>query len=577
MTQRPASVLRAALVLIGLVLPGRSDGTPTVLRRAAPRVSSLDPVQAASEAACLRVGLLYETLLAYEPADRPYRLRPNLSEKLPDIAADGRTLRLRLRPDARFVPDPCFGRDAAGRPISRTVTAEDVVYSLKRLADPRQSSPGAWTVVGRIEGMSRFRDQAAAAGHTDYDRAVDGLRVLGDLELEIRLVAPAPFWTYVLAMPYTAVVPREAVEHYGEGFAAHPVGSGPYRLGSWRRHHRMRLVRNAAWSGWRQATGAVSTGKVPFEHIDFLVMDDPATQWMAFLAGELDLQGDVGRDYWDGVVDADGRLRSRYAQRGIRMQTLEALDVAYLGFNFDDPVVGANRALRQAIQAAFDAATWEQFHQHRVRRANGPVPPGVAGRLETPMPNAFNLDRARRLMVAAGYPGGIDPETGDRLELQLDVGRTDTEMRESIELLSAFLVRIGIRLRPNYSHWPAFLARVSRREAQMFRLKWIADYPDAENFLQLFFSPNASPGPNRANFQHPEYDRLYREAVAEVDPERRLTLYRSMQSLLLEEQPWVFLHHRIKAALAHSHVEGFRPHAFPYGMEVHYRTEAGLR
>ena len=131
--------------------------------------------------------------------------------------------------------------------------------------------------------------------------------------------------------------------------------------------------------------------------------------------------------------------------------------------------------------------------------------------------------------------------------------------------------RIGIVLEPSYNNWPAFLRKVGHREAQLFRVGWFADYPDAENFLQLFHGPNASPGPNRSNYTNPVFDELYREAVRESDPARRLDLYRRMQEIIREDCPWIFLHHRCETALVHDRLRNFRMHDFPYGMEKHYR------
>ncbi len=543
-----------------------------MFRRTIERVASLDPAEASSVYAARATALVYETLLEYDYQARPYRLIPGLADALPRREAEGRRLRFRIRPEARFAPDPCFGRDAQGRPQGRPVTAADVVFSLKRLADAKLASPGYWLLDGRIRGLEAFRRQSATAAPTDYDLPVAGLQASDRQTLVIELTAPCPQFAWMLAMPYTAVVPREAAEFYGPRFGEHPVGSGPYWLDHWRRNYAMAFRRNPDWHGWRHEPPSDHGVTHPFERLVFPVMDDPSTRWLAFLAGELDFQGEIGRDIWDSVVTPAGTLQPDLAARGIRMHSMPTLEVAYIGINMDDPLLGTNRLLRQALNCAFDSRRWNAYYQGRVQTADGPLPPGVAGRLNTPFEFAFDLDKARRLLAAAGYPEGRDPVTGRRLRLTLDLGRTTQETRESTELLAAFMARIGIDLQASYHHWPAFLRKVAQRQSQLFRIAWVGDYPDAENFLQLFYGPNASPGPNRCNFNHEPYNERFRRAMATSDLAARHELYADLQRIVRRECPWVFIHFPRNYSLVHRHVEGFQPHDFPYGMEKHLRS-----
>jgi ABC-type transport system substrate-binding protein len=373
-------------------------------------------------------------------------------------------------------------------------------------------------------------------------------------------------------MPYTAVVPHEAVTTYGPSFGEHPVGSGPYRLSEWRRNYRMCFTRDPDWRGWREGPAAIDARQGhPFDRLLFPVMDDPSTQWLSFLAGELDLQGEIARDSWELVVDPQGHLRPKLEERGITLSSMPTLEVAYIGINMDDPTLGTNRLLRQALNCAFDSARWEQYYQGRVLAANGAVPPGVAGRVETPAPFAFDLDRARELMARAGYRDGKDPATGRRLRLVLDLGRTSQDVRESTELIVAFLARAGIDLVPEYHNWPAFLRKVSQRRSQLFRIGWVGDYPDAENFLQLFYGPNQSPGPNRCNYRNETFDIRYRQALAATDETERLRLYGELQEIIRQDCPWIFVNFSRAYSLSHRQVINFRPHDFPYGMEKYLR------
>lgn len=560
--------------LLAVLLPWLASAEPATVHRPIDRVPSLDPIQASSVAAARAVALVYETLLEYDYAARPYRLRGGLATALPETSADGLTLTFRLHPGVRFGPDACFGADADGAPRSRELTAEDVVYSFKRLADAKLSSPSYWVLEGRLAGLDAFRDASRSELQTDYTQPVAGLQALDAHTVRLTLTAPSPQLRWGLAIPCTAIVAREAVEAYGpQRFGQLEVGTGAYRLTSWRRNYRMAFERRPGRDTARDTTPMLpdAAGAHPVERLQLVVMDDPTTRWLAFLTGQLDLEGDISRDNWDAVVAPDGTLSPALAGRGIRLAAQPSLDCFYIGLNMDDPVLGPNRKLRQALNCAFDYAQWASLNPGRVDPATGPVPPKVAGRVETPFAYAFDLDRARTLLTEAGYPGGQDPATGRRLVLRLELGRTDQETRESTELFAAFLDRLGLVLEANYNNWPAFLQKVGRREAQMFRVGWLADYPDAENFLQLFHSRNASPGPNRCNYGNPAFDALYEEALRTTDDARRLEVYGQMQEVIREDCPWIFLYHRRDVVLLQPRLRNFRMHDFPYGMEKHWR------
>ena len=556
-----AAKVTALLATAAFAAAQTAGPSDAVYRRVIERVASLDPVEAASVYAARCVALTYETLLEYDYDARPYRLKPCLATAMPSVSGDGLTYTFTIDTNASFTADACFGEAR-----TRRVTAADFVYSFKRLADAKAHSSGYWLLDGRVEGIGDFHEASKSPGPTDYGREVSGLRALSDDTLQIRLSAPSPVFLWMLAMPYAAAVPREAVAFYGDRFREHPVGTGPYVLAEWRRNYRMTYRRNDEWRGWRGA------GEGTFGQIVFPLIDDPSTQWLAFLAGELDLQGEVPRDNWDEVVMAD-----EYFHDQRRQDVVPTLEVAYIGINMDDPVLGTNRYLRQALNAAFDASRWEAYYRGRAMASDGPVPPQVAGATTNALPYGRGADVAARLLEKAGYPGGRDPATGRRLRLTLDLGKTTQDMRESTELIVAFMDRCGIELVPEYSSWPTFLQKVSQRRSQLFRIAWVGDYPDAENFLQLFYGPNASPGPNRCNYSSPEFDRIFREATSTSDEARRLELYGRLQEIVREDSPWIFMSFASSASLHHDTLLRYRPHDFPYGMEKHFRVKTSAQ
>lgn len=405
-------------------------------------------------------------------------------------------------------------------------TSDRVVSQLESLRAPGKVSPNGWIM-----------------------NNVSTVRALDERTVEVCLKRRTHYFPWLMAMSACAVS--------GPGGEA----TGDYELTSWRRNHEMVFTRRKG----REQDRA-------FDKIRYLVIDDPSTQWLMFLKGEIDMLGEISRDNWDAVVDRQGVLDPRLRSRGITLHTMPTLEVMYLGFNMRDKTVGTNRKLRQALNAAFDYAAWEKFYNHRIVPITGPVPSGVDGRLETPFEYSCDIEKAKRLIAEAGYPGGMDPATGRRLTLTLTIGRANQESREAGELTAAFYERIGVKLELQFMMWTAFLKAVDEGRVQLYRLGWVGDYPDAQNFLQLFHSSNVSPGPNHSCYMNPEYDREYEAALTAGDREKRNFHWRRCQEILREDCPWVFTHGTKTASLINRRVLNYVPSDFPYGNERHYRV-----
>ena len=471
------------------------------------RVATMDGALAQSLYESHAVQLVYETPLTVDYVARPYRLAPSACE-LPEVSPDGLVYVFRLR--------------------SRDLTADDIVRSLERLRDPAVVSPNGWML--KSVGTIRARDPRT---------------------VEIVLTRRCHFFPWLMAMTGAAIRKPDG------------SGTGPYELTEWWKNHRMVFRRREAKSS--------GEGSPFFDEVRYLVVDDASTQWLMFLKGELDYLGNVSRDNWDAVVDKDGRLAPELAAQGIRMVSYDTLDVMHIGFNMKDPVVGPNRKLRQALSCAFNYPAWEDFLAKRVIESNGPVPPGVDGRIDAPSPYRFDLAKAERLIAEAGYPNGIDPQTGRRLVLTLAIGRASQDSRESGELLASFFAKIGVRLELAFYTWDAFLKAVNEGRVQMFNLGWVGDYPDAENFLQLFYSSNVSPGPNHANYANPAFDRAYDAALAASDVETRNRHWRTCQEIVREDCPWIFTHYNKANCLVRDTVGNYIPSVFSQGAERYYR------
>lgn len=556
----------------------------------AERIRGFDPVTAGDVASSLAISRIYEGLLQYAYLARPYRVEPCLSAALPTISPDGLVYTFPIRHGIYFQDDPCF---TATGGKGRELVAEDFSYAIKRVADMKTGSTGYWAFNERIVGLDEFRAAAAGEAPTDYNRPVEGLKALDRYTLQIRLKQPYPQLLWILTMHYTFAVPREAVEYYGRDFVNHPVGTGAYRLAAWVKNYRLEYVRNPKWvetgrierypsEGAPEDAAAgllADAGKLlPFiDRIVQFVVSDTSTAWLMFLTGQIESSG-ISRDNWDAVITADRALAQHLAGQGIHMDATPVMETFYIGFNMDDPVVGPNRKLRQALTCAFNSEQYVRFYNYRVIRAKGPLPPGIAGFENQTAPFPFDLEQARRLLAEAGYPEGKDPKTGRRLKLALDVGNAnDPEVRASVELFADFMEKIGVQITPVYNNWPAFLERMERRQAQLFRLGWVADYPDAENFLQLFYGPNSSPGPNHSNYVNKEFDALYERARVMPDTPERTELYRKMADLVIADCPWIFEQHPLAYGLHHRWLKNYKPHDFPYGMTKYYGIDEPSR
>jgi ABC-type transport system substrate-binding protein len=402
-------------------------------------------------------------------------------------------------------------------------SAHDMVSSLERIADKNLVSPNGWMV-----------------------QDIKSVRASDDLTVEIKLKRKVHYFPWLMAMPSAGVVGKDL------------SGTGPYRLKYWRRNHEMVFERRHPAEGL-------------FDVVRYCVIDDASTRWLMFLKGEIDILGNISRDNWDAVVKSDGTLNEDLSRRGIRLLSGDTLDVLYIGFNMDDPVVGTNKKLRQALNAAFDYPTWKKFYNGSITLSDGPLPYGVEGKINEPFAYSWNLDKAKRLMCEAGYAGGIDPKTSRRLVLTLSLGRATQEGREAGELLASFYEKIGIKLELKFMTWEAFLRSVNEGRVQMYQLGWVGDYPDAQNFLQLFYSKNARPGPNRTNYSSPAFDRAYEAALSADSSEKRNAYWIECQRILREDCPWVFTHCNKSFSLVNRRVENYVPSAFPYGNEAHFR------
>lgn len=558
----------------------KSDPPGTLRLSLSSKIKGMDPIFADDLYSGTEVARTYEGLLQYHYLKRPYVLVPNLAEAMPEISKDGKTLTFKLKKGVLFQDDPCF-KESSGK--GREMTAEDVVYSFKRLADPKLMSSGWWLFDGKIAGLNEWRETSKDGAN--YAAPVEGLKAIDRYTVQITLKQRNSQFIYALAMPFSFVVPREAVEHYGKEFINHPVGTGPFRIQEFNPNSKLVWVKNPTFrketypsegeKGDKEAGLLDDAGKpLPFaDKMIVQIFEESQPMWLTFLSGKLDAAG-IPKDNFQQAVTPNKDLSPDLKAKGIQLTKSADLDITHYSFNMADPLLGKNKYLRQAMSLAYDQAQYnELFYNGRAVAAQGPIPPGIEGydpEFKNPF-RQYNVARAKELMAKAGYPDGkgLAPLEYNTL--------ADSTSRQSAEYAQKMFGAIGVQLKVNTYSWPEFQASVKNKKGQIWSFAWAADYPDAENFLQLFYSKNVSPGPNDSNYRNPEFDKLYEQALQLPDSPERTALYKKMVALIVEDCPWIFGAHRIVFSLTQPWLKNFKRHAFDHGAAKYYRVDPALK
>ena len=529
-------------------------------------IATLDPALAADTASQFMTASFYDTPLQYSFSKRPYVLEPSMLETMPEFSSDGTVMTCRLRDDLYFQNAPCFPDKA-----SRKVTAQDVIFSILRLADARVHSTGYWLIRGRIKGLDSFRSMTLKTPENDfspYDKGCSGMEVVDERTFKIHLTSADPRFVYAMAMPYFSVVSRKAVEHYGKKFSDNPCGSGPFILKSWQKDHQIRLVKNSEYRTeyFKDAENTDDRNrKLPLcEEIVCDLVKQPMAGWLLFLQGELDSYALDGENF-AAVVNKQMQIPASLQKRGIQLQRAPEMQINYIGFSFADPLLGKNENLRKAISLAFNRDVRIEYGAGKLYPAHGPVPPDAgAGFLAEP--GTFtqrNIPLAKEYMEKAGFPGGIDPRTGKPLEITFDQAGSDTFYLQTAELLAIDLAEIGIKVKPEFNNRARFLQKLANNQVQMFRLSWTGDYPDAENFLQLFYGPNSGAS-NRVSCDLQEINLMY-EKIKNMQPSAaRDQAYAELAELIRSKCPWIFESFTVSFMLKHCWLENMRPHDFAF-------------
>ncbi|MES2740185.1 MAG: ABC transporter substrate-binding protein [Pseudomonadota bacterium] len=557
--------------------PARAAGPLKVLRYILPAAEAgFDPAVARDLYSNHINQAIFEPLFTYEYLARPVKLMPATAAALPEVSADGLTYTIKLKRGIRFTPDPAFG----GKP--RELTMADYVFSWKRLFDPKLASPHTWLLEGKVEGLDQLAKDAKNAPF-NYDRPIPGFTLLDPYTLRIKLTRPDFNLGMILAYEPTAAMAREVVQRYGDSkgeVSSNPVGTGYYKLSQWVRGSRIILDKNPehlpeVWDFApsddpddarivRQMKGKA----IPqIDRIDVTVQVEDQSRWLAFQSGDADL-------FWlDGplapkAMSIDGVLRPEMVAKGVQLSRIVDPEIEYYYWNTLDPVLGGfskeKIALRRAIAMAYNVdeeirLVWNG----QAQRLQYPIPPGVVG-YDPHYKSLLQYDPAlaNKLLDKFGYKKGADgwrtlPD-GKPLLVRY-ASRNEASGVLMAELWRKTYTSIGIRMENDRYIFADILKMERQCKLQTRNAPWLADYPDGDNFMQLFYGPNTHQN-NNGCYQDEQYDKWFAASQKLRDGPERNQLYRQMARRLEVTGGALMGLGRYRNMLAQRNVLGYKKH-----------------
>ncbi len=478
-------------------------------------ISSLDPAFARDQANIWAVNQIFNGLVQMNDK---LEVEPCIAKSW-DISPDGLTYTFHLRNDVYFHDDELFNNGKG-----RRVSATDFEYSFFRIIDRHVSSPGAWL----------FNNLSKSARNNFF-----GFEAANDSTFIINLEKAFPPFLGLLTMQYCSVVPIEIVENYGKDFRNHPIGTGPFKFDLWKEGTKLILKKNENY--FESENGQ----KLPYlDAVAISFLADKQTTFMEFIQDHLDFLSGIDASYKDELINKHGGLQSKYKGK-LNMESQPYLNTEYLGILVDpnNPVVKNSplklKAIRQAINYGFDKKKMITYLRNNLGTPAlaGIVPKGLPSFDEEKVKGySYNPALAKKLLADAGFPGGAGLP-----DITLN---TTSSYLDLCEFMQSQLAQIGMKIKLDVSPSGTLREMIARSKVNFFRGSWIADYPDAENYLALFYSKNFSPmGPNYTHFSNAEYDNLYDKSQTEKVDKVRYEYYQKMENIILNEAPIVPLYY----------------------------------
>ncbi len=491
-------------------------------------IASLDPAFAKNQSIMWPVHQLYSTLVE---VDNQLQIVPSLAKSW-DISDDRLVYTFHLRDDVFFHDDACF---QGGK--GRKLLAKDIEYSLSRIIDKNTASPGAWIFNRKVDSLQPFK-------------------ALNDSTFQLKLVRPYNPVLGILSMQYCSIVAKEAVEKYGSDFRRHPVGTGPFQFIAWVEGQALVLTKNKSYFE-RDSAG----NRLPYlDGIKITFFDSKATEFLLFRQNKLEFINDIDPSFKDEVLTKRGVLKKDWEGK-IKLHTSPYLNTEYLGILFDStneilknsPL--KSKKIRQAINYGFDRRKMILYLRNSLGTAaeSGFVPMGLPS-FDTVAVKGYYYDPAmsRRLLEEAGFPDGKNLPVVKLLTVPI--------YADMANFIAKQLDEAGIPVQVDVVQKSLLLEMTSNSRAQFFRGSWIADYPDAENYLSVFYSKNPAP-PNYTRYNNPRFDALFEQALTEENDSLRLRLYQQADQVMINDAPIVPLWYDKAVHLVQTNVTGFYPNA----------------
>ncbi len=573
----------SSLLLALLLACGSTQAADKVLRYAFKIAETgFDPAQITDTYSKAVAAGIFDSPLEFDFSARPFKLRPAVTDGMPEISADFKTLTFKLKPGIYFNDDPAF------KGVKRELVAQDFVYSIKRHYDPRWKSGNLYLLENaKILGLSELRRELMAAKKPfDYDREVAGAKALDRYTFQIQLAQGNPRFIYQFAdAAFLGALAREVVEFYGDKIMEHPVGTNAWRLAEWRRSSRIVLARNPNYREVRYnetppadrprlaaEMAALQGRRLPLvDRVEIAIIEENQPRWLSFLRGEADVIEEVPPDF-AGVAMPRGQIAPNLEKQGITMDRYPRPDVAISYFNMDDPVVGGYTperiALRRAINLAVDLDKEIRLPRRgQAVKSQGPIAPGTFGHdagFKSEM-GEFDLAKARALLDLYGYTvKGSDvwrsQPDGSPLVLEYAT-EPDGQKRQLAEQWQKNMDALGVRITFKIAKWPENLKSANAAKLQMWGVGWIATTPDGDTFLALGSSKSKGHA-NKARFDLPAFEALYDQQKALPDGPERLAVMAQAQKMMVAYAPYKIHVHRIWTDMAQPWVKGYSRNVF---------------
>ncbi len=555
-----------------------------VLRYAFPIAETgFDPAQISDLYSRTITAGIFEALLAFDFLARPFQMKPLTAEAMPEISADFTSFTFRIKRGIYFADDPAF------KGVPRELTAADFVYAIKRHYDPRWKSPNLYLLENaRLLGLTELRRMALEAKTPfPYDVEVEGVRALDRYTLQFRLAEPSPRYHQQLLTDSSAfgAMAREVVEFYGDKIMEHPVGTGPYRLGEWRRSSRIVLERNPRYrevlyderpspdDAQAVAIARQMQGKrMPMlDRVEIAIIEEAQPRWLSFLNAQSDFMDRLPNEFIN-VAAPNNKLAPNLAKQGIRMDQAPLVDATLVLFNQEHPLVGgsgpAKVALRRAISLAYDSGEEIRLvRKNQAVRAQGPIAPlafGYDPQFKTEMGD-HDVARARALLDLYGYAdrngdGWREQPDGSPLTLEYAT-QPDQLSRQLAELWQKSMKAVGLRIEFKSAKWPENLKASRSGKLMMWGVGWLAANPDGDTFLALGYGPNKGQA-NHSRFDLPAFNALYIKQNKMPDGPEREKVMQEAAKLMVAYAPYKISGHRIATDLMHPWVVGYKRNPF---------------